>query len=562
MEPIDARIRVDCESRQGPLRRIWASIGYDEINWTYTARGKALYRTLRDLAEVPYHVRNHNALTSGNGLSEPARGSTNVYQEAPDGTPVYDWTLVDRIYDTIVGAGFRPVVELGFLPRDLVPTEIQAAGWASDVGRETYEADGLWKHPPRDYGRWEELCARFVEHVVGRFGRETVEQWHFEVWNEPNIPNYWKGTFDDYCHLYDHAAAGVTRALPAARIGGPALARPADPAAAEFLRRFLDHCVSGRNWATGGTGSRLDFVSFHTKGAHYRRRRVYNWQQPVEREAPSMARMIRDIRTGLETVAAVPQLRGRPVLVNECDPAVGTIYGVHDNPNFVVTNTEYYPAFLCALVRRVLDLDRGFGDRIAILTTWAFYMEGKRFFEGNRTLVTNDNVEKPIVNGLRLLGRLAHTRLAVDSTGRRDQAGDDGLAEEAEVDALAAGSPGRVTVLVWHRADAWWTEGCARVDLQLTGLPFPGPVEVSHVRLDGAHSNAYAEWVRQGRPEDPAPAQLARLHESARLAPLAPPTREPLAPGRSLHLQFSLPMFGLSLIEVTPAGGGGMPARL
>ena len=83
---MDARVRVNCEDRRGPLRRIWASIGYDEINWTYTSRGKALYRTLRDLAEVPYHVRNHNALTSGNGLSEPARGSTNVYQEAPDGT--------------------------------------------------------------------------------------------------------------------------------------------------------------------------------------------------------------------------------------------------------------------------------------------------------------------------------------------------------------------------------------------------------------------------------------------------------------------------------------------
>jgi xylan 1,4-beta-xylosidase len=49
-------------------------------------------------------------------------------------------------------------------------------------------ADGLRKQPPRDHARWEELCARFVDHVVGRFGPETVEQWHFEAWNEPNIP--------------------------------------------------------------------------------------------------------------------------------------------------------------------------------------------------------------------------------------------------------------------------------------------------------------------------------------------------------------------------------------
>jgi hypothetical protein len=46
---------------------------------------QGLYRTLRDLAEVPYDVRNHNTLTSGNGGSEPARGSTNVYNAQPDG---------------------------------------------------------------------------------------------------------------------------------------------------------------------------------------------------------------------------------------------------------------------------------------------------------------------------------------------------------------------------------------------------------------------------------------------------------------------------------------------
>jgi xylan 1,4-beta-xylosidase len=46
-----ATIRVDCEDWRGPLRRIWASIGYDEINWTYTNRGKALYRTSARPAE-------------------------------------------------------------------------------------------------------------------------------------------------------------------------------------------------------------------------------------------------------------------------------------------------------------------------------------------------------------------------------------------------------------------------------------------------------------------------------------------------------------------------------
>ena len=549
-----ADIRVDCRAWQGPLRRIWASIGYDEINWTYTGRGRALYRTLRDVAETPYHVRNHNALTSGNGLSEPARGSTNVYQEAPDGSAVYDWAIVDRLYDVIVGAGFHPVVELGFLPRDLVPVTAASADWLKDVGRETYEVDGLWKHPPRDLGRWEALVERFVAHCVERYGRAAVERWWFEVWNEPDIPNYWKGTFEDYCRLYDHAVAGAVRALPSVRIGGPASTGPADPAARAFLERFLQHCVAGKNAVTGGTGTRLDFVSFHTKGAYYAPRRIYNWQRPIERQHPSSGKMLGDIRAGLEAVAAVPALAGLPVVVDECDPAVGTIYGVHDNPSFVVTNSEHYPTFLCALVKRVLDLDRGFGDRIAFVTTWAFYMEGKRWFEGNRTLVTNENVEKPILNGLRLLGRLGQTRVAATSSAGRDVLS--GAADGREVDVLAAVDAARVTVLVWHQTDPWWEEDEAAVSLTIEGVPFGGPVTVRHWRIDGRHSNAYAEWRRQGSPEDPSPAQIARLRERQGLELLEPPARHVIDGNGTLTLGFPLPLHGVSLLEVTAAPSG------
>ncbi len=555
---VEASIRVDAERWRGPLRRIWASIGYDEINWTYTGRGKALYATLGELAEVPYHVRNHNALTSGNGLSEPARGSSNVYQERPDGTPAFDFAILDRLYDTITGAGFRPIVELGFLPRDLVPVEVVPAGWRRDVGRETYEADGLWKSPPKDHARWEELVYQVVRHCVERYGPRTVERWHFEVWNEPDLPNYWRGSFEDYCRLYDHAVAGATRALPSVRIGGPATTGPGDPAAREYLRRFLEHCGSGRNAVTGGKGTRLDFVSFHTKGAHYSRRRIYNWQAPVERESPSSASMLRDIRAGLETVAAFPALGGRPVLVDECDPAVGTIYGVHDNPNFAVTNTEYYPTFLCALIRRVLDLDADFGDRIALVTTWAFYMEGKRFFEGNRTLVTNDNVEKPIVNGLRMLARLGETRLDVEASHRRDVLGPG--AADAEVDALAAVAGERVTVLAWHQSDPWWTEGAAEVHLTVAGLPFEGPARVRHWRIDGAHSNAHGEWVRLGRPETPSPAQVARLRRRQGLE-LLEPSRVVVPPRRTLEYRFRLPLHATSLLEIEPATGARPAAR-
>jgi xylan 1,4-beta-xylosidase len=552
-EPIHATIEVDCADFQGALKRIWASIGYDEINWTYTPRGKALYRTLRNLAEVPYYVRNHNAFTSGNGLSSPAWGSTNVYHELPDGSVAYDWTISDQVYDVITGAGFRPLIELGFLPRDLVPARMETSDWVRDVGQENYESDGLWKYPPKDYDRWAELVYQFVAHLVARYGRSQVETWRFELWNEPDIPHYWLGTLDEYCKLYDYSVAAAVRALPTIAIGGPGSTSPNNENAGQFLDGFLRHCTSGRDAVTGQTGTRLDFVSFHTKGAHYATRRYYNLRQPIQRETASSAVMMRDIRAGLEIIARYPELRDRPVLVDECDPAVGTIYGVYDNPNFVITNTEQYPTFLCALVKRVLDLNQGYGDPISLITTWAFYFEGKRFFEGNRTLATNENIEKPVLNAFRMLSRMGHTRLAARSSHSRHVLAE--AAPRAEVDALAALAGEQVTVLVWHQADEWWLEGEGEITLHVRNLPFSGDAVLRHYRIDGDHSNAYAEWVRHGSPQDPSPAQVAHIKSRQGLEALAPPQVMSTHQGQ-LEVVFDLPLQATSLIEIEPAEPG------
>ena len=47
-------------NQPGPIRRIWTSFGYDEINWTYTPAGKRnAPRHRRSFAEQPYFVRPH-----------------------------------------------------------------------------------------------------------------------------------------------------------------------------------------------------------------------------------------------------------------------------------------------------------------------------------------------------------------------------------------------------------------------------------------------------------------------------------------------------------------------
>lgn len=518
-----AHIVIDRAASRGPIRRIWSSIGYDELNWTYTSRGRAIHRLLGEdvLTSGPYYVRMHNAFTSGNGASAPAWGAGNPYHELADGTPRYAWDVLDRAYDTITSPGGRPLIELGFMPRDLSRAVSSATGFGPgyDLGREPYEL-GDWKQPPKDLGRWSDLVHAFVSHLVDRYGADAVAAWRFELWNEPDIPNYWHGTLDEYCSLYDATAAAARAALPNVQVGGPATTHHG----AEFLDGFLSHLATN--------SQRPDFISFHVKGAAYQPRRRYNPFVEPPRESPSTASMVSSIERSLATIARFPQFAGIPVCIDECDPAVGTIYGVYDNPSFVVTNSEHYASFVVQLVARLIEF-----PAIELITHWAFYMEAKRWFEGNRTLVDNDNVEKPILNGLRLLERLAGGKQLAVQSNRDDVGG------------IAVQHDNGLRVLVWHHRDAWWETDAVDVSVDVAGVQ-PGTGSVRVWRLDRAHANTFRAWEALGSPEEPSPQQVAQLRDAG-LLQSQEMRMGPIDGGVRMGLK--LPLHGLALLETEAA---------
>src|SRR6266700_6676059 len=114
-------VTVDVHFNQldGVIPPVWSFFGYDEPNYTYAPNGKTLLGELARLSPVPPYVRVHNLLTSGDGSASLKWGSTNVYTEDAAGKPVYDWKIVDRIFDTFRQKGVKPLVEIGFMPQAL-----------------------------------------------------------------------------------------------------------------------------------------------------------------------------------------------------------------------------------------------------------------------------------------------------------------------------------------------------------------------------------------------------------------------------------------------------------
>src|SRR5436190_22129285 len=110
--PTPVTLQVDLAKKTAePLKTYWAWFGYDEPNYTTMKDGKKLLSELAALSPVPVYVRAHNLLTTGDGTASLKWGSTNAYTEDANGKPVYDWKLVDSIFDTYISKGMKPIAE-------------------------------------------------------------------------------------------------------------------------------------------------------------------------------------------------------------------------------------------------------------------------------------------------------------------------------------------------------------------------------------------------------------------------------------------------------------------
>lgn len=117
-DSVPVSIRVDAAT-DGELKSIWRYFGADEPNYAYMRHGRALLGDLGALAPDRVFFRAHNLLTSGDGTPALKWGSTGAYREDAEGRPVYDWTLLDRIFDAYREHAVRPYVQIGFMPQAL-----------------------------------------------------------------------------------------------------------------------------------------------------------------------------------------------------------------------------------------------------------------------------------------------------------------------------------------------------------------------------------------------------------------------------------------------------------
>ncbi len=237
--PEPVQVDVDAARVTGRLDRVWSMVGSERLSQLTEGEdgfGNDIGREVRDALVIGRDELGVQRVRAHGILHDDLRVLT------WDGDrPRFDFEQVDSTFDVLVGLGLQPVVELGFMPRDL----------ARDAHSTVFGYQGVVS-PPRDWDVWGELCGSLAAHLVERYGIDNVAQWGFEVWNEPNLEVFWTGTQAEYFRLYAEAARAIKAVDQRLQVGGPATA------AAEWLEDFVTF--------VSASSLPLDFLTTHTYG--------------------------------------------------------------------------------------------------------------------------------------------------------------------------------------------------------------------------------------------------------------------------------------------------------
>jgi xylan 1,4-beta-xylosidase len=428
------------------------------------------------------HVRFHDLLSDDMGTLMDERNQL-----------LYSFFNADQICDFLVSIGMKPFVELSFMPSTLASGSQTVFHYAANVT------------PPKDYGQWAEFIGRLATHWVQRYGIDEVSTWFFEVWNEPNLKEFWTGTQADYFKLYRLTAQAIKKVDQRLQVGGPATAKNA------WITEFLDFCKKN--------DAPVDFVSTH----HYPTDALGSVGEDTERQLAHSRRSI--LREWAKKTRR--EARGKSLYYTE--------WSSSSNPRDHLHDETYTAAVIIKTMMEARGLVQGY-------SYWTFsdifeenYMPANAF-QGGFGLLTLQGVAKPAYRAFELLHRLGVEELPV--TGKHKT-----------VDVWVVRRRDSVTVLLTNHALPRHLIKTQSVHVQLTGLLSPANVYVE--RIDNDHANAKRLWIEMGKPALPTERQVEQLHVASQIV------REPLRwkyEAKTLHLKLPMPAQAIAAItvELTP----------
>ena len=420
--------------------------------------------------------------------------------EDENGNLIYDFTDTDIRIDYMVSKGFKLLICMNFLPRAIAKDKNIVSA------NQRYKGKHIYTSVPSDYRLWQEICEKYVSHLVERYGEKLVSSWYFHCWNEPNCSGYWMSDCEDweevtneYLKLYDFFAEGVKKVSSKIRIGGPSAAfalLTSAPRTDEygklidtmFLKKFFNHIKDGINFANGKKGTAFDFYTVHTYGDFEDNMKTGIFD-PKE---------CTDMLINYRRLADDFGFKGIEMISDEWDICGGGWLTVDEYPKLNYRNNEIFSSHYFAMIDDILKKDI---DVSAFMICLSGQHDLTKDFAGTRTLATKSGFKLPIYNAYALSAMLGQTIL--ESSCDKNVKVIPTLCENGDI---------AVAVFNYSKNTAK-RNGTININLKVK-LPY-GEYSVSHYRIDKNNCNSYSAWTELGQPEYPTQNEAEFINKAA-----------------------------------------------
>ena len=308
-----------------------------------------------------------------------------------NGNLQYDFRISDLRLDYLLSRGFDLLIALAGMPDCIAQN---TTGKTSVSKNKTRYKGKMWNtSPPRDPKLWEEVCYEYVRHNIERYGIETVSKWHFQCFNEPDIPAFFMSELpynasnvpvrlEAYCKMYEGFARGLKRASPLISIGGPALA-----VSLSFLDGLLSYIREN--------ALPMDFISYHSYGTEPSL--ITCGKKPV-----CVANHFVKHKQYMEVIEK-NGFAHLPVIIDEWGIAAGGFCNRDDYPELMFRETELFSSYYARLIHDIAYSDMKIEKMMICLSGQHEMVED---FTGFRNFFTLHFIAKPIYNAHVLASRL------------------------------------------------------------------------------------------------------------------------------------------------------------
>lgn len=309
-----------------------------------------------------------------------------ICSEKKDGSLIFNFSNIDRIFDFLLSIDMKPFIELCFLPYVL----------AKEHNHIFYKK--CYISMPKNMKDWEDLIRELIVHLIRRYGMNEVLSWYFEFWNEPDCEGFmWYDSFEDYINFYKVTYKVIKDINKDFKIGAPTIISMSlyD---SDWLFKYLKSCML--------MDIIPDFITFHSypleikeefkddKSTIFKEQNISNIK--ISDDEKYLMNFIKDLKDKMKNL----NLGNLPIVCTEWNSTAW-----HRD---LCSDTCYKSAYIVKNVLETMDMIEGMAYWMLSDYSWEMFPDDN-IFHGGLGLFTQNGIRKASYNAFCLLNKLGST---------------------------------------------------------------------------------------------------------------------------------------------------------